>query len=67
MSGDDIKRHFGTRKPTVYDTLAHRLGRPPTHAEQVREVSRILFEAREALMIADAEAGRLPHQRGRMQ
>lgn len=64
---DEIKRHFGHSKPTIYDVLAHRLGRQPTYAEQVREVSRILFEARHELMIADAEAGRLPHQRGRMQ
>lgn len=30
------------RKPTIYEALAERLGREPTHAEQCEEVKRIL-------------------------
>ena len=63
--GNKMKRHFGHAKPTIYDMLVHRLGRLPTHAEQVEEVARILKQARVERMIAEAEDGRLPHQRGR--
>lgn len=31
-----------TRKPTIYEALATRLGREPTHSEQCEEVKRIL-------------------------
>lgn len=34
------------RKPTIYEALEKKLGRPPTHKEQVDEVKRILSEAR---------------------
>ena len=33
-----------TRKPTIWDALADRLGREPTHAEACAEVRRILAE-----------------------
>lgn len=33
-----------TRKPTIYEALAERLGREPTHREQCDEVRRILEE-----------------------
>lgn len=49
------------RKPTIYEVLRDKLGREPTHAELCADVRRILTEAR----IERAEAGRLPHQRGR--
>lgn len=49
------------RKPTIYEVLRDKLGREPTHAELCADVKRILTEAR----IERAEAGRLPHQRGR--
>ena len=46
---------------TIWGKLAERLGREPTNEEAKAEVLRILDEAR----IERAEAGRLPHQRGR--
>lgn len=50
------------RKPTIYEALAARLERTPTHREQCEEVRRILEEgARER-----AEQGKLNHQRGRI-
>jgi hypothetical protein len=33
-----------TRKPTIWEALAARLGREPTHAEACAEVRRILDE-----------------------
>jgi hypothetical protein len=33
-----------TRKPTIWEALADRLGREPTHAEACAEVRRILDE-----------------------
>lgn len=48
---------------TISNVLARRLGRQPTRAEEAAEVARILREAREERLVADAEAGRLPHQR----
>ena len=33
-----------TRKPTIWEALAARLGREPTHAEASAEVRRILAE-----------------------
>lgn len=33
-----------TRKPTIWEALADRLGREPTHAEACAEVRRILVE-----------------------
>ena len=33
---------------TIYESLRRKLGRDPTHQEQVEEVRRILAEAREA-------------------
>lgn len=50
-----------SRQPTIYEVLRDKLGREPTHAELCADVKRILTEARIEL----AEAGRLPHQRGR--
>jgi hypothetical protein len=47
---------------TIWGKLAAKLGREPTHDEAGAEVMRLLGEA----MINDAEAGRLPHQRGRI-
>lgn len=46
---------------TIWNRLAARLGREPTHAEAKVEVRRILDEA----LIERAEAGRLQHQRKR--
>lgn len=34
-----------TRKPTIFEALATKLGREPTHTEAVDEVMRILSEA----------------------
>lgn len=34
------------RRETIYEALARKLGRAPTHQEQVAEVTRILREAR---------------------
>ena len=50
-----------TRKPTIYEALQAKLGRDPTHREQVAEVKRILQEA----YCEQAERGKLPHQRKR--
>jgi len=47
---------------SIWDTMAKKLGREPTHDEACAEVMRILGE----VMVKDAEAGRLPHQRGRI-
>lgn len=47
---------------TVWGKLAARLGREPTYDEAKAEVRRIL----EAGLIDAAEAGKLPHQRGRV-
>jgi hypothetical protein len=52
-----------TRKPTIWEALATRLGREPTNAEANAEVRRILREGYEADLIARAERGALPHQR----
>lgn len=54
-----------TRKPTIWEALAARLGREPTNAEANAEVRRILREGHEADLIARAERGTLPHQRKR--
>lgn len=48
-----------THKPTIWEALAARLGREPTHAEARDEVRRILSDGLAQL----AEAGKLPHQR----
>jgi hypothetical protein len=34
-----------TRKPTIWESLAEKLGREPTHREACDEVKRILREA----------------------
>jgi hypothetical protein len=47
---------------TIWNKLAVRLGRAPTHAEAVAEVKRIMSEVTVDL----AGAGRLPHQRRRL-
>lgn len=52
---------WGAVPGSVWDVLARRLGRQPTTAEATAEVRRIMAEA----TIKLAEAGRLPHQRGR--
>lgn len=44
---------------TIWNRLAARLGRQPTHAEATAEVKRIMSET----TIELAEAGKLPHQR----
>ena len=49
------------RKPTIWQALADRLGREPTHAEACAEVRRILIEG----LVDLAERGALPHQRNR--
>ena len=50
-----------SRKLTIYEALAARLSREPTHSEICAEVKRIIHET----IIELAEAGRLPHQRKR--
>jgi hypothetical protein len=45
--------------PTIWEALAAKLGRQPTHAEACAEVRRILTEA----TIEAASRGTLPHQR----
>lgn len=52
---------MSTRKPTIWQALADRLGREPTHAEARDEVRRILTEG----LVDLAERGALPHQRKR--
>jgi hypothetical protein len=54
-----------TRKPTIWEALAARLGREPTNAEANAEVRRILREGCDADLIARAERGAMPHQRNR--
>jgi len=49
-----------TRKPTIWEALAQKLGREPTNAEARAEVKRILAEGHQEL----AEAGNLRHQKG---
>lgn len=46
---------------TIWDALAQKLGRQPTHAEACAEVRRILAEAAADM----AERGALPRQQGR--
>lgn len=48
-------------KLTIWEALAAKLGRQPTHKEACAEVRRILEEA----TIERAAAGKLPHQRKR--
>lgn len=48
-----------TRRPTIYDVLALKLGCPPTNAEIKADIDRILTEGRREL----AEGGKLRHQR----
>jgi len=47
------------RKPTIYEALEIKLGRPPTNAEIKADVARILDEGAAEL----AAAGKLKHQR----
>jgi hypothetical protein len=54
-----------TRKPTIWQALASKLGREPSHAEACAEVKRILSEASDAKLIEQAGRGALPHQRKR--
>lgn len=49
------------RKPTIYEALAAKLGRVPTHAELKADVKRILAEG----LIELAEKGKLPYQKKR--
>ena len=46
-------------KPTIWEALAEKLGREPTHNEACNEVKRILEEC----VIERANAGKLQHQR----
>lgn len=48
-------------RQTIWQALADKLGREPTHAEACAEVKRILEES----TIERAEAGKLKHQRKR--
>lgn len=48
-------------KPTIYEALAAKLGRPPTHAELKADVERIKTEA----LVGLAAQGRMRHQRRR--
>jgi hypothetical protein len=48
-------------KPTIYEALAQKLGREPTHAEIKADVDRILQDG----LIERAEAGQLAHQKRR--
>ena len=50
------------RRPTIWEALAKKLGREPTHAEACAEVRRILDEG----LVERAERGVLPHQKGRV-
>ena len=50
-----------SRKPTIFEALAERLGRLPTNAELKAEVGRIKTEA----LVEAATRGELPHQRKR--
>lgn len=47
------------RKPTIYEALADKLGRIPTHLEQCDEVARILDDSAREI----AEAGKTRRQR----
>ncbi len=47
------------RKPTIYEALAAKLGRPPTDAECRADVKRVLTES----LIERATKGQLTHQR----
>ncbi len=49
------------RKPTIYEALTAKLGRPPTHAECCADVKRILTES----LVEQATKGRPAHQRKR--
>jgi hypothetical protein len=51
------------RQPTIYEAVKTKLGREPNHVELTAEVRRILQEAADERLVAQAEAGRLPHQR----
>lgn len=44
---------------TIWNKLAAKLGRQPTHAEATAEIQRILTES----LVERAGQGRLPHQR----
>ena len=48
-----------TRKPTIYEALAAKLGRIPTHREQCDEVVRILDDSAREI----AETGKIRNQR----
>ena len=50
-----------TGAPTIWEKLAEKLGREPTHAEACADVRRIMDEG----LIEAAERGKLPHQRRR--
>jgi hypothetical protein len=51
------------RKPTIWEALAAKLGREPTHKEACDEVRRILFDEGDANPVKTAGRGALPHQR----
>lgn len=44
-----------SRDPTIWEALAAKLGREPTHCEACDEVKRILREAAEERMVADPQ------------
>lgn len=45
-------------KPTIWEALAEKLGREPTHDEACDEVKRILAEAREERLGSQRRVGR---------
>jgi hypothetical protein len=49
-----------TRKPTIYEALATKLGRTPSASELKADVQRILQEG----LIEIAGKGQMPHQKG---
>lgn len=47
-----------TRKPTIYDALAEKLGRNPTHAEIKAECIRIIEEGRLQMIERNVKVGK---------
>jgi hypothetical protein len=60
MPGFTVTVTWTNRNPnTIWNRLAARLGREPTHAEATAEVKRIMSD----VTVEMADAGKLPHQR----
>jgi len=45
-------------KPTIWEALAEKLGREPTHSEACAEVKRILAEAKDERLESHRRVGR---------